>query len=160
MEDLYLIIVDDQREVLTTVSKDLESLGEYINIDECESADEVLELMDEIDAEGNFVAVIISDHVMPGKNGVELLKEISQDGRFDKSRKILLTGLATHEDTIEAINQAHIQRYIEKPWDKTDLLSIVKEQLTRYVLDKGMDYEDIRPILDNEVLIEYARKST
>ena len=69
MEELFVIIVDDQREVLTTVSKDLEELSDYINLEECESADETLELLDEIDAEGNYAAVIISDHVMPGKNG-------------------------------------------------------------------------------------------
>ena len=158
MEELFIIIVDDQREVLTTVSKDLEVLSDYITIEECESAGETLELLDQIDEEGNYVAVIISDHVMPGKNGVELLSEISQDARFRASKKILLTGLATHEDTINAINQASIQRYVEKPWEKETLLNIVKELLTRFVLEKGMDYEEIQPILDNDVIIEFARK--
>lgn len=158
MEELFIIIVDDQREVLTTVSKDLEDLSDYVTIEECESAGETLELLDEIDAEGNYVAVIISDHVMPGKNGVELLSEISQDPRFRESKKILLTGLATHEDTINAINQASIHRYLEKPWEKETLLEIVKELLTRFVLEKGLDYEEIQPVLDNNVIIEFARK--
>ena len=158
MENLFIVIVDDQREVLTTVSKDLDELVDYFTIEECESGDEVLELLDEIDAEGDFVAVIISDHVMPGKNGVELLTEINNDSRFISSKKILLTGLATHEDTIQAINQAHIQRYIEKPWDKASFVGIVKELLTRFVLEKGIEYESLRPILDNDVLIEFARK--
>ena len=87
MENLFIVIVDDQREVLTTVSKDLDELVDYFTIEECESGDEVLELLDEIDAEGDFVAVIISDHVMPGKNGVELLTEINNDSRFISSRK-------------------------------------------------------------------------
>jgi two-component system chemotaxis response regulator CheY len=158
MEELFIIIIDDQREVLTTVSKDLEELSEYISLEECEAADELLELLDEIDSEGNYAAVIISDHVMPGKNGVQLLTEINEDSRFKDTKKILLTGLATHEDTIHAINQAHIQRYIEKPWDKITLLEIVKELLTRYVLEKGLDQENVKPILDNNILIEYARK--
>jgi len=158
MEELFIIIVDDQREVLTTVSKDLEELSDYIMLEECESADEMLELLDEVDAEGNYAAVIISDHVMPGKNGVQLLTEISNDSRFKDSKKILLTGLATHEDTIHAINQAHIQLYLEKPWDKNVLLGTVKELLTRFVLEKGLDQEGIKPILDNNILIEFARK--
>ena len=158
MENLSIIIVDDQREVLTTVSKDLDELVEFVTIEECESADEALELLDEMDAEGKYVAVIISDHVMPGKNGVQLLTEIDNDSRFASSKKILLTGLATHEDTIQAINQAHIQRYIEKPWDKHDFVTIVKELLTRFILEKGIEYEEFRPILDNNVLIEFARR--
>ncbi|MDW1945367.1 response regulator, partial [Vibrio sp. Vb0599] len=79
MEKLNLIGVDDQREVLSAVLQDLEPLNKWLNIEDCESADEVLELMDELDADGEMIALIISDHVMPGKTGVELLTEISKD---------------------------------------------------------------------------------
>lgn len=78
MEKLNLICVDDQREVLSAVLQDLEPLNKWLNIEDCESADEVLELMDELDADGEMIALIISDHVMPGKTGVELLTEISK----------------------------------------------------------------------------------
>ncbi len=43
--------------------------------------------MDELDAEGEFIALVISDHVMPGKTGVELLTDISQDPRFTQTKK-------------------------------------------------------------------------
>ncbi|MCA2491719.1 MULTISPECIES: response regulator, partial [Vibrio] len=99
MEKLNLICVDDQREVLSAVLQDLEPLNKWLNIEDCESADEVLELMDELDADGEMIALIISDHVMPGKTGVELLTEISKDSRFVRTRKVLLTGQATHTDT-------------------------------------------------------------
>lgn len=92
MEKLNLICVDDQREVLSAVLQDLEPLNKWLNIEDCESADEVLELMDELDADGEMIALIISDHVMPGKTGVELLTEISKDSRFVRTRKVLLTG--------------------------------------------------------------------
>ncbi len=62
-----------------------------------------------------MIALIISDHVMPGKTGVELLTDVSKDGRFGFTRKVLLTGQATHTDTINAINSAGIDRYFEKP---------------------------------------------
>lgn len=59
----------------------------FFNVEDCESADEALELMDDLDAEGEFIALVISDHVMPGKTGVELLTEISQDARFVHTKK-------------------------------------------------------------------------
>ena len=116
MEKLNLICVDDQREVLSAVVQDLEPLASWLNIEDCESAQEVLDLIDELDAEGEHITVIVSDHVMPGKTGVELLTDVFHDSRFPNTKKILLTGQATHTDTINAINAAGIDRYFEKPW--------------------------------------------
>jgi two-component system chemotaxis response regulator CheY len=99
MEKLNVICVDDQREVLSAVLQDLEPLHQWLNIEDCESAGEVLELMDELDAEGEMIALIISDHVMPGKTGVELLTEVSQDSRFVRTRKVLWTKFFDKKNT-------------------------------------------------------------
>ncbi len=157
MEKLNLICVDDQREVLSAVVQDLEVLGRWLNIEECESADEALELMDEIDAEGDFVAVVVSDHVMPQKTGVELLAEISEDSRFLYSKKVLLTGQATHSDTIDAINSARIESYFEKPWNAEKLVATVRALATEFVFDKGLDYEQYHGELDQQVMLSRLR---
>ncbi len=67
MDKLNLICVDDQREVLSAVLQDLQSLSQWLNIEDCESADEVLELMDELDAEGEMIALIIQITSCQGK---------------------------------------------------------------------------------------------
>jgi len=87
MDKLNIIYVDDQREILSTLSKELQCFEKYVNVEECESAAEALELINEIDCAGNLVAVIISDHIMPGKNGVEFLTEIHKDGRLVRPKK-------------------------------------------------------------------------
>ncbi|MEM1135360.1 MAG: response regulator [Bacteroidota bacterium] len=158
MSHIYIICVDDQREVLTTVSKDLAIFEPQIKFEECESAMETMEVLDEIDSQGDYVAVIISDHVMPGKNGVELLTDIKKDLRFSKVKKILLTGLATHQDTITAINTAGIDRYLEKPWKAEELQKNVRELLTVFILDVGINYEKYLNILDQPTLLERLRK--
>jgi two-component system chemotaxis response regulator CheY len=157
MEKLNLICVDDQREVLSAVVQDLEVLGRWLNIEECESADEALDLMDEIDAEGDFVAVVVSDHVMPQKTGVELLAEISDDSRFLYTKKVLLTGQATHSDTIEAINSARIESYFEKPWNADKLVDTVRALASEFIFDKGLDYEQFHGELDQQVLLSRLR---
>ncbi|PWI34966.1 hypothetical protein DI392_01420 [Vibrio albus] len=154
MEKLNLICVDDQREVLSAVLQDLESLGNWLNIEDCESADEALELMDELDAEGEYIAVVVSDHVMPGKTGVELLSEISGDARFSNTKKILLTGQATHRDTIAAINQARIESYFEKPWNAEELRNRVLTLVTEYIFDCGLDHSEIQSLLDQSVVLK------
>ncbi|WCE28641.1 response regulator [Vibrio sp. SCSIO 43137] len=157
MEKLNLICVDDQREVLSAVLQDLERLSNWLNIEDCESADEALELMDDFDADGEFVAVVISDHVMPGKTGVELLTEISKDDRFSQTKKILLTGQATHQDTITAINLARVESYFEKPWNADVLCERVRTLVTEYIFDKGLDYTDYQNELDQSVVLQRLR---
>ncbi|PID88054.1 MAG: hypothetical protein CSB06_02210 [Bacteroidia bacterium] len=158
MNKLTIIYVDDQREILSTLSKDLESFSKYVNLEECESAIEALEIIDQIDADGDLLAVVISDHIMPEMSGVEFLTKLQQDSRFPVTKKILLTGQATHKDTIEAINNAKIQSYIEKPWKPEKITAEIKKQLTHYILEKGIDYMPYMEILDKEVLFKILSK--
>ena len=159
MEKLNIIYVDDQREVLSTIGKELEPFEDYFILEECESADETMELLDEVDLNGDFVAIIICDHIMPGKNGIELLTEINEDNRFEHTKKILLTGMATHKDTIMAINKAGIDHYLEKPWKSDELIAMVKELVTLYILEKGIDYNPYLKILDQKILYDKLHKS-
>ena len=160
MENIFLICVDDQREVLSALMKDLSILENFIDIEECESADEAWGLIEKIDNLGDHLALIISDQVMPHNTGVDLLKKINLDRRFSGTRKILLTGLATHQDTIEAINLARLDNYIEKPWDKASLLKIVKSLLTRFMIEKGIDYKEYLDIVDSETLYQLLKEQT
>lgn len=158
MEKLNIICVDDQSEILSTLRKDLEYFGQYFEIIDCESAEEAWEEIEEIDAEGDFLALIICDQVMPIQNGVDFLTEFYADSRFPKTKKILLTGLATHQDTILAINKAKIDCYVEKPWDRESLIETVKALLTEFVLEKGIDYEEFLSILDQNVIYKKLSK--
>lgn len=152
MEKLNIICVDDEREVLDSVVRDLEYLSDIINIEECESALECLELLEELDANQEYVAVLISDHVMPEKTGVELLTEVELDPRFLGTKKLLLTGLATQADTIKAINDAKLDNFLEKVWDPEELLQTVKELVTEYIVERGINYEDYIEKLDAPTL--------
>lgn len=158
MEKINIICVDDQPEVLDSVLRDLRPLAKFFRIEECESAAAVQTLLDEIADSGDQLGLVVSDHVMPGKNGVDLLGEISRDERFAGTRKILLTGQATHADTIRAVNEAHIDSYFEKPWKPHELLAQAKHLLTLFILEKGIAHEDYMPVLDQSVLLEKLRR--
>ncbi|GEM74502.1 response regulator [Vibrio sagamiensis] len=154
MDKLNLICVDDQREVLRAVLQDLQCFDSWVNIEDCESADEAIELMDELDSDGQMIALVISDHVMPGKTGVELLASIANDTRYIHTRKVLLTGQATHNDTINAINLAGIDHYFEKPWQSELLIKCVRKLLTNFIFDVGLDYTDFQGNLDQNIILE------
>lgn len=158
MDKLYIICLEDQREVLNAIAEDLSDFDEIGIVEECESVAEAEQLIDEIDQRGDLLAVVVSDHVMPGKTGVDFLSELRNDERFKLTKKILLTGLATHQDTIRAINLAAIDRYLEKPWTREQLTQAVRELLTAFVLEAGLDYMDYLPHLDQQVLFEHLKK--
>ncbi|MEM9390394.1 MAG: response regulator [Bacteroidota bacterium] len=160
MDQLHIICIDDQQEVLNALEQDLAIFDDKLNVEVCDSASEALELMDEIDERGDFVAIVVSDQVMPEMSGVELLSKIEEDSRFPNTRKVLLTGQATHQDTIEAINLGGIDRYIAKPWNKKEIIKTIKSLLTEYTTRKGIPYQAFSDLLDQELLYEILRKQT
>jgi two-component system, chemotaxis family, chemotaxis protein CheY len=160
MEKLKIVCVDDQRDVLAALRKDLEPLAGGVSVVACESAAEASEVLDLMDRHAEEPALLVCDHVMPGTSGIDFLIATRKEGRFPRTRRVLLTGLATHHDTIEAINKAHIDQYIEKPWNGPELVRTVRSLLTRYVLDAGIDYKPYLGILDQETLYGELRKKS
>lgn len=152
MEQLYIICVDDQREVLSALSDDLAVFQKHLLIEECESAEEAHEVINELENNGEHIGVIITDHVMPGTTGVSFLAELKKNGSLKNTGKILLTGLADHQDTIQAINDTDIDSYIEKPWEKENLHTTIKKLLTRYIIKSGLDHTGRTEILDSQEL--------
>lgn len=152
MKKLNILCVDDQREVLAAIKKDLEIFNPAFTIIDCESAAEADEIMNELHASGELAAVIICDHIMPGENGIDFLTRINSDQRFLHTKKFILTGLANHNDTIQAINEAEINAYLEKPWIQEEFISIVKKLLSRFVVESDIDYQDLMPFIDEITL--------
>ncbi len=160
MDKVYIICIDDQQEVLNALEQDLAFFDEKLNVEVCDTAQEALDLMEEIDGNGDFVALVITDQVMPEMSGVELLKEIENDERYALTRRMLLTGQATHHDTIEAINLGGVDQYLAKPWTRDQLHSSVRKLLTHYFFKKGIDYQAYQDNLDQDLVYKYLRNET
>ncbi len=127
MSKANIICVDDQREVLSAIKKDLESFSDKFSIVDCESAGEADEVIEDLLNDGESIALIICDHIMPGENGIDFLARVNGIDKLKDVKKLLLTGLATQQDTIKAINEAQINYYLEKPWDSTEFIEAVKK---------------------------------
>ena len=159
MQKVNILCVDDQREVLAVLDKDLDEFKSYLQVVYCESAEEAREILEEIDAKGDHLALIISDHVMPNQNGIDFLIELHNDPRFKRAKKMLLTGLATYQDTIVAINRANIDYYVAKPWQKGQLVQAIKMLITLYLVDVGLDYQPFTEVLDAPTLYQALRET-
>ncbi|HYQ59313.1 MAG TPA: hybrid sensor histidine kinase/response regulator [Draconibacterium sp.] len=132
MKRQTIICVDDEEIILEALQEQLQSsFGEEYNIETSDSGEDALDYFKELLAEGQQVPVIISDYIMPGMKGDELLKEVHK--LSPESLKILLTGQASIEGISNAINNAQLYRFISKPWDKNDLVLTVKEAVKSFL---------------------------
>jgi two-component system response regulator HupR/HoxA len=93
------------------------------------------------------VAVIVTDHRMPGMTGVELLRR-SQELTPDAIR-IVLTAYTDVDNLMEAINTGRIYHFVPKPWDPNELLLVVRRAAERWRLAR----ENVR--LQDELEVAY-----
>lgn len=131
MKKPTIICVDDERMILNSLRSQLRRhLGTNFTVETVESGDEALELFEELRADGYPIPVVISDQIMPGMKGDELLSKIN---KLDSSiKKILLTGQASIEAVGNAINNASLYRYMSKPWEIEDLNLTVTEAINSF----------------------------
>lgn len=126
-----IVCVDDERVVLTSLRDQLANfLGNDFEIILAQSPAEALEMFAELEQEQVPIPAIICDQIMPGMSGEQLLIEIH--AKYPKTRKILLTGQASFQELIDAVNHANLYRFISKPWDETDLGLTVREAIRSY----------------------------
>jgi response regulator RpfG family c-di-GMP phosphodiesterase len=117
-----LLIVDDEPGILSSLRRLLRPAGYKIHTAESGQAG-LLVLEQEV------VDLVISDMRMPEMDGAKFLEQVR--ARWPGTTRILLTGYADVNSTIEAINRGEIFRYIAKPWDDNDLMLVVRDALER-----------------------------
>jgi CheY-like chemotaxis protein len=154
---LSIICLEDEPEVLEAILRDLATFEERFRIEPAASAQEAREIIAGLEETDGQLALILCDHVMPGESGIHFLGSLagSESPVLQDTRKILLTGQAGHEDTIEAINEGGIHYYLTKPWDADTLLAAVRKQLTRYIILRNIDPLPYMQLLDAQALAEH-----
>jgi thioredoxin reductase (NADPH) len=116
MNKPVLMIVDDDPQVLAAVRRDLRSrYREDYAVISASSGEEALGAMRELKSRGDSLAVIISDQRMPGMMGSEVLAQ--SRSIYPVARRVLLTAYSDIDAAVKAINDAHLDHYLSKPWD-------------------------------------------
>lgn len=119
MDALNILLVDDDRNLATTLSHGLnKAMGKANSVTFCSSGPEALSRL----ATQRFDAVI-SDFNMPDMSGLELLNQIRQDHR--ETILVLVTAYGTDELEKEAARLAI--GYITKPFELPFLVQLIKD---------------------------------
>ncbi len=132
MEKGVLLCVDDEIIVLTALKDQLRrAFGSDFHIDVAESAEEALELLDELALDGHELLVIVSDWLMPGMKGDEFL--IKAHERFPSVVKIMLSGQAESAAVDRARRDAALHDFLAKPWNAETLVESINQGLRERV---------------------------
>lgn len=142
-----LLAVDDDREVLRAVERDLrKKYGKEYRVLRAGSGQEALEIVRELKIRNNPIALFLIDQRMPGMSGVEFLAQAIN--LFPDAKRVLLTAYADTEAAIAAINEAGINHYLIKPWDppEENLYPVLDELLEDWEAAFPPQFEGIRVI--------------
>ncbi len=139
MNKYTILIIDDEPHILTSLKRLLSS--EDREIFTAESAEKAWEVL----KEKGEVEVILCDQKLPGISGIDFLLKVKM--RYPDTIRILVTGYPDLNSAMEAINKAHIWRYILKPIDPEELKILLKHAFDYY-----------RVLKENRLLLQVARQ--
>lgn len=113
-----ILVVDDEPDNLQLVKR---TLRKQFDILTANNADEAIAILQNV----NDIEMILSDHKMPGKSGVELLHHCYI--HYPNINRLLITAYSEVPILVDAINTGKIHRYIKKPWTPEELLLTVNK---------------------------------
>jgi diguanylate cyclase (GGDEF)-like protein len=91
------------------------------------------------DAQQHFaereIDLILTDQKMPRGSGVQLLEWVKENS--PKTIRLMMTGFAELEETISAINQSQVFRFLLKPWQPDNLLEVLRTAAKTFMLERS-----------------------
>ena len=111
-----MLYVDDERANRVVFEQ---SLNKDFNVVSVPDGQAALDFMEQ-----QTVAVLVSDMRMPGMTGEELLRIAKE--RHPRTTRIVITAYADIDPILRAINEGLVARYIIKPWQRTELVQILR----------------------------------
>jgi two-component system, probable response regulator PhcQ len=122
-----ILLVDDEMYVLSALKRAL--IEEPYEIHSATSGEQALEIM-----QAHAFKVVLSDERMIGMQGSEFLSLVRE--RYPDTVRILLTGHATLDAAVRAVNQGEVYRFFTKPWDDTEIKFAIRSAIEKYDLER------------------------
>jgi DNA-binding response OmpR family regulator len=146
-----ILIVDDEEQVRTYLSKVLSITGDF-SVEEAETAEEALEKIRDKDFD-----LVLVDLKLPKMDGLQLITEIVNFK--PEILTVLITGRASIDSAVEAMKRG-ASDYITKPFDHDDMLARLRRVLQekkrfisikKYQQGCSFSWEKIEEMKDNQI---------
>jgi DNA-binding NtrC family response regulator len=112
-----ILVVDDEAPILEAFAAALEPYFDVSTATSSREADFMLRKKE--------FKVVISDHLMPGGNGMSFLVRAREE--YPQMQRILVTGYMKPEMLIRSVNEAALFRYLLKPVTLSELIKVVQD---------------------------------
>lgn len=122
MYSYNILIVDDEIGNLSALER---TFRRDYNIFSATNGEDALSIIEQ-----NDIALIVTDHYMPGMTGVEFLEKARQ--KHPNTIRIILTAYTDEKVLMDAVSKGNIYSFITKPWDPGEVKSIVKRGIKAY----------------------------
>lgn len=143
----FIVIVDDDEQVLRAIQRDIRSKyrDEY-RVAASESAVEALDVLKELKLKSETVALLISDQRMPEMEGIVFLEKAKEI--YPDAKQVLLTAYSDIEAAITAINKVKLDYYLLKPWHPPEekLYPVLNDLLDDWQAIYKPDHEGIKVV--------------
>lgn len=127
-EDYKILFVDDEENILSSFKRQFRN---KFHLATALSGQQALRLCVE---QGPFT-VIISDMRMPGMDGAQFLRVVSE--RYPETIRIMLTGNQDLETAVRAVNEGNIFRFLTKPVSSEMLEKVIQTAIKQFVLEQA-----------------------
>jgi thioredoxin reductase (NADPH) len=142
-----LLTVDDDREVLGAIERDLrKQYRSQYRVMTAASGREALDTVRQLKRRGAAIALFLADQRMPDMTGTEFLIEARK--LYPETKKVLLTAYADTNAAIQAINEVELNHYLLKPWDPPEerLYPVLDDLLAAWATEVRLPYEGVRVV--------------
>jgi len=122
-----LLVVDDEPSILDTLKILLTPEFDVLTADCATAAQQIIA--------GREIDIILSDQKMPRISGVQLLEWVKINS--PRTIRLMMTGFAELEETINAINKGQVFRFLLKPWQSEHLQDVLRTAAKTFILERS-----------------------
>ncbi len=120
-----ILCVDDERSILNALQLQImRAFSDQYLLELAESAHEAIEIIEDFNKRNIQLAMVITDEMMPGMKGHELINHIVEIS--ESTPCMLLTGYAQTE-VVDTINENRTSYMLSKPWDAAELVDLIRK---------------------------------
>jgi diguanylate cyclase (GGDEF)-like protein len=121
-----LLIVEDEAYILAILVLLLKRDYEVLTANSADAAEQVFRRQP--------VDIILADHQMPHRTGIELLEWVRSHSPH--TVRLLMTGHGDEDVIIDAINRGQVYHYLSKPWRNDEVLHVLRNAAEKFKLER------------------------